>query len=255
MEFLGDKPDWDGEFRVVDIKKALSPSGYPQIDYALNPYGGCEHGCIYCYATGYTHSEPDTWRVVRVRRNIAERLAKELPNVSGTIGIGTSTDPYQYAEKRFMLTRSCLEVLRNRGFRYKIHTKSDLVVRDIDILSDMKGTVSMTVTTLDDRISRMTEPGAPLPSARIDAVTKLVDAGIDTVVLIAPVMSTLNGHEEEMIRVLKGTGIKIATCDPLSLRYVDPTRLDRMGIHPSPESSSSLITWGKRLGLDVSDKF
>lgn len=255
MEFLGDKPDWNGEFRVVDIKKALSPSGYPQIDYALNPYGGCEHGCIYCYATGYTHSEPDTWRVVRVRRNIAERLAKELPNVSGTIGIGTSTDPYQYAEKRFMLTRSCLEVLRNRGFRYKIHTKSDLVVRDIDILSDMEGTVSMTVTTLDDRISRMTEPGAPLPSARIDAVTKLVDAGIDTVALIAPVMSTLNGHEEEMIRALKGTGIKIATCDPLSLRYVDSTRLDRMGIHPSPESSSSLITWGKRLGLDVSDKF
>ena len=255
MEFLGDKPDWNGEFRVVDIKKALSPSGYPQIDYALNPYGGCEHGCIYCYATGYTHSEPDTWRVVRVRRNIAERLAKELPNVSGTIGIGTSTDPYQYAEKRFMLTRSCLEVLRNRGFRYKIHTKSDLVVRDIDILSDMEGTVSMTITTLDDRISRMTEPGAPLPSARIDAVTKLVDAGIDTVALIAPVMSTLNGHEEEMIRALKGTGIKIATCDPLSLRYVDSTRLDRMGIHPSPESSSSLITWGKRLGLDVSDKF
>ena len=255
MEFLGDKPDWNGEFRVVDIKKALSPSGYPQIDYALNPYGGCEHGCIYCYATGYTHSEPDTWRVVRVRRNIAERLAKELPNVSGTIGIGTSTDPYQYAEKRFMLTRSCLEVLRNRGFRYKIHTKSDLVVRDIDILSDMEGTVSMTVTTLDDRISRMTEPGAPLPSARIDAVTKLVDAGIDTVALIAPVMSTLNGHEEEMIRALKDTGIKIATCDPLSLRYVDSTRLDRMGIHPSPESSSSLITWGKRLGLDVSDKF
>lgn len=255
MEYLGNRPEWNGEFNVVDVRKALSPSGYPQIDYALNPYGGCEHGCIYCYATGYTHSDPDTWRVVRVRRNIADRLAKELPNVSGTIGIGTSTDPYQYAEKRFMLTRSCLEVLRNRGFRYKIHTKSDLVVRDADILSEMNGVVSMTVTTLDDRISRMTEPGAPLPSARIDAVRKLLDAGIDTVALIAPVMSTLEGHEEELIDALKESGIRAVTCDPLSLRYVDPTRLNRMGIRPSPECSSNLVTWGRRLGLDVSDKF
>lgn len=252
---MGNKLEWCGEFVISDIKKALSPSGYPQIDYALNPYGGCEHGCIYCYATGYTHSDPATWRVVKVRRNIVERLSKELPNVSGTIGIGTSTDPYQYAEKRFMLTRGCLEVLRDKKFRYKIHTKSDLILRDIDILSEMDGTVSMTITTLDDRISRMTEPGAPLPSARLDAMKKLVDSGINTVALIAPVMSTIEGKEEDIIRALADTGITTATCDPLSIRYVDPSRLNRMGISSAPACSSNLVTWGRRLGLNVSDKF
>ncbi|MDR2846379.1 MAG: radical SAM protein, partial [Candidatus Methanoplasma sp.] len=111
IEFT-DKEEWDGYYQVVECKRALSPSGLPEIDYALNPYGGCEHGCVYCYAPEVLHTEWKDWRVVKVRTNIADRLAKELVGLSGTVGIGTVTDPYQYAEKRFLLTRSCLEVLK-----------------------------------------------------------------------------------------------------------------------------------------------
>ena len=85
---------WDGVYRVAECRRALSPSGLPGIDHALNPYGGCEHGCIYCYAPEVTHADWDGWRVVRVRSNIAARLAAELPGLTGTVGIGTVTDPY-----------------------------------------------------------------------------------------------------------------------------------------------------------------
>ncbi len=210
------------------------------MDYALNPYGGCEHGCIYCYAPGHTHSDLSTWRVVRVKRNIVSRLIRELPYVQGRIGIGTVTDPYQAAEGRFRLTRQCLEVLADRGHTAHIHTKSDLVTRDIDILSSMNATVGITITSLDDRISKMTEPGAPLPRARLDALSELVDSGIDAYALIAPAMSTLEGHEFELIDAIRSTGVKVVFAEGLNLRLVDTTRLDRMGIRPSPRVVSKL---------------
>ena len=78
-------------FETVKCKRALSPSGLPGIDYALNPYGGCEHGCVYCYGPEVTHTEFGQWRIVKVRSNIAERLAKEVRNIDGTVGVGTVT--------------------------------------------------------------------------------------------------------------------------------------------------------------------
>ena len=233
----------------------MSPSGLPGIDYALNPYGGCEHGCIYCYAPGTTHSDPSRWRVVRVKRNIPERLARELPSVEGVIGIGTVTDPYQYAERRFRLTQMCLEILSARRRRVHIHTKSDLILRDVDLLSRMDCRVGITITNIDDRISKMTEPGAPLPGARLDALRGLVDAGIDCYALIAPTMSTLEGFEERLLMAIADTGVVEVYHDPLNLRNVDTTRLDRMGIRPSPSVRLRLSQLGRELGLDVSDDY
>ena len=186
-------------YETVECRKALSPSGLPGLDYALNPYTGCEHGCVYCYAPGVTHNDLRTWRVVRVKRNIPERLARELPAVDGVIGVGTVTDPYQYAERKFRLTQMCLEILHDRNRRVHIHTKSDLVVRDLDLLRDMDARVGITITNIDDRISKMTEPGAPLPGARLSALRELVEAGVDCYALIAPVNESLWEHVKLLI--------------------------------------------------------
>lgn len=191
--------------------------------------------------------------MVKVKRNIPVRLAKELPGIEGVIGIGTVTDPYQYAERRFRLTRMCLEVLRGRNVH--IHTKSDLVVRDVDLLGEMDATVGMTVTSLDDRISKMTEPGAPLPDARLSAMRELADAGIRVYALIAPVMSTLEGREAELLSAIADTGVKCVYHDPLNLRNADTARLERMGIRPSPSARAALEREGEALGLSISADF
>ena len=242
-------------FETVECRRALSPSGLPGIAYALNPYGGCEHGCVYCYAPGVTHSDPSSWRVVRVRRNIPDRLVRELPGVEGTIGLGTVTDPYQYAERRFRLSRMCLEVLRDRGRRVHIRTKSDLVVRDIGVLQDMDCVVGVTVTGLDPRVSKMTEPGAPLPEARLRALSELVAAGVEAYALVAPVMSTLEGRERELLEAVASTGASTVFHDPLNLTHADVSRLERMGIGPSPRARRRLDALGPELGLCVSGDF
>ncbi len=254
-EFTGERLEWDGPFKVVDCSRALAPSGLPEMDYALNPYGGCEHGCIYCYAPGHTHSDPATWRVVKVKRNIADRLVRELPFTEGVIGIGSVTDPYQAAERRFLLTRRCLEVLSSKGRSIHIHTKSDLILRDLDILTGMDCVVGMTITTTDERISKITEPGAPLPEARLRALAELVDSGIRSYALVAPVMSTLEGREAELADALRTAGIEYVFYDHLNLRLVDPSRLERMGIRPSPKAEREFREQCMLRGLDtVSDR-
>ena len=250
-EYVPERLDWDGVFEIVECRRALSPSGVDGMDYALNPYGGCAHGCVYCYAPLHTHSDPSTWRVVRVRRNIVERLRRELPGTEGTIGIGTVTDPYQYAEGRFLLTRGCLEAIRRAGRRTRIITKSDLVVRDIDILADMDAEVGITITTVDDRISKITEPGAPLPGKRLEALSELMGSGIRALPLISPVMSTLEGSEQDLADALGSIGVKEAAISPLSLRSVDSDRLARMRIRPSREAESVLSQSLESAGIRI----
>ncbi len=255
LDFISEKGEWDGDFEYVDCTKALSPSGLPGIDYALNPYSGCEHGCIYCYGPGVTHSDLSRWRVVRVKRNIPERLYREVQSVEGTIGLGTVTDPYQPAEARFRLSMMCLEVLRDKGMPVHIHTKSDLVLRDIGILKDMDAVVGITITTLDDRSSLMMEPGAPVPQKRFEALRKLVDEGIRAYALIAPTTNLIQGREEEMLRRIAETGAKMVFHDPLNLRNVDDSILKRRGICASPQSRRLFDSMDGMFGLTVSGKF
>ncbi len=246
---------WDGEYHLIQCKRALSPSRLPEMDYALNPYAGCEHGCVYCYAPEVTHSDPGAWRVVGVKVNIVERVVKELPGLSGTIGIGTVTDPYQAAEARFMLTRNCLENMVGKGFPIHLHTKSDLILRDIDLLKRFEGQVAVTLTTCDDRISRVTEPGAPLPGARCKALKELTEAGINTYALIAPVLDRLEGLEEEFCDMVVSTGVRRAALDPLNLRPLMSKRLERMGIGRSNVALEKVRSLLKKNGIEVRDVF
>ena len=248
--------EWNGKFTTVQCTKALSPSKIPGLDFALNPYGGCNHGCIYCYAPEYTHSDWSTWRIVKVRSNIATRLAKELRNVDGVIGLGSSTDPYQYAESRFQLTRDCLTVLKRYNSKVHIITKSDLVTRDIDLLKDMDVTIGITITGIDERMSKITEPGAPMPDKRLKALKELLDAGIRAYVMAEPMLSHIEGKEQEFVDAVASTGVKAMMVAPVNYRPELKARMEQMHLGSASEVCLSKI---RRLaiskGIRVNDLF
>lgn len=253
-DFL-DEDQWDGAHEIVECRRALSPSKLPGIDYALNPYGGCEHGCVYCYAPELTHSDWETWRIVRVRANIAARLNRELPHVDGIIGIGTTTDPYQGAESRFELTRSCLRKLNECGRRIHMHTKSDLILRDLDILRNMEGDIAVTITCVDERISKLLEPGAPGPGRRLDALKELTENGIDTYALVGPVLDTLDGVEREFVDAIVSTGTKRMFLDRLNRRPLLSERMERRNVSGSDGVLERIRSHAAKAGMDVRDVF
>ncbi len=246
---------WDGVYTITECRKALSPSRLPGLNYALNPYGGCTHGCVYCYAPEVTHSEWRDWRAVRVKVNIPERLAKEMGGLSGTIGIGTVTDPYQEPERRFELTRKCLDVISGFDVGINIMTKSDLVLRDMDTIARMKHSVGVTITTLEESVSKRTEPGAPLPKARLSAMRKMVDAGLNVYLLAGPLMSTLEGHEREYADAVLDTGVRCASIDKLNPRPLLSERLMRMHIGAAPKSVELIKEYLSEGGMVVEDAF
>ena len=192
---------------------------------------------------------------MKVRSNIPDRLSRELSGLEGTIGIGTVTDPYQYAEKRFRLTQRCLEILKEKDFRIHLHTKSDLVLRDIDLISSMRGEVGITITSIDDRFSKITEPGAPLPQNRLDALKKLSEKGVDTYALIGPVLNHLEGTEGSLVDAVVSTGTKRVYIDSLNLRPMLADRLSRMNIHGSERSKEKIRRLAEDSGLLVHDVF
>ena len=255
LEDFTDSGSWDGFYTIIECRKALSPSRLPGLRYALNPYGGCTHGCVYCYAPEVTHSEWRDWRAVRVKVNIAERLAREMPGIGGTIGIGTVTDPYQGPEKRFRLTRRCLEVISGFGVPVNIMTKSDLVLRDMDLIGRMQHSVGVTVTTLDDSVSKRTEPGAPLPKERLDAMRTMVEAGMDVYLLAGPLMSTLRGHEREYADAVLDTGVRYASIDRLNPRPLLSERLSKMHISAAPDTVELVKEYLRDGGMIVEDAF
>ena len=192
---------------------------------------------------------------MKVRSNIPYRLPKELSGLEGTIGIGTVTDPYQYAEKRFRLTQRCLEILKERDFRIHLHTKSDLVLRDADLISSMRGEVGITITSINDRFSKITEPGAPLPQKRLDALRQLSEKGVDTYALIGPVLNHLEGTEGDLVDAVVSTGTKRVYIDSLNMRPMLADRLNRMKIHGSEKSKEKIRRLAEDSGLLVQDVF
>jgi DNA repair photolyase len=187
----------------IECRSILNKSGIPGIDYALNPYVGCEHACVYCYAdfmrrfTG--HREP--WGTfVDVKVNASEVLRRQLKRLSpGLVSFGTVTDPYQLAEAHYKITRECLKELVGRGFPVSILTKSALVLRDLDLLKALEALeVGFTVTVLDERVRREFEPHASPSHARLEALRELADAGVKTWLFFGPVLPYFSDSWEQI---------------------------------------------------------
>lgn len=180
-------------------------------DRSINPYRGCEHGCIYCFARpshAFLGLSPglDFETKLIARSNAAEQLRKELSNsryVPKMLAIGTNTDPYQPIEKSREIMRDVLRVLSEFNHPVGIVTKGTLIERDIDILGPMAATgltrVGISITTLDPKTSRAMEPRVPLPAARLRTIRRLTDAGIPVRVMVSPVVPALTDHELEAI--------------------------------------------------------
>ncbi len=177
--------------KEIKVKTALSASQLPGLDYALNPYRGCTHACVYCYAPSVIHWDKGKWgELVEIKINLSRILSKELRvKKKGVVGIGTVTDPYQPSEKKYEITRRCLELLLLHDFPVCIQTKSSLVLRDIDLLKEFKNVeVGITLTALDDTLREKMEPGASSVSERLRTLFELRQIGIKTWVFLGPVM-------------------------------------------------------------------
>ena len=148
----------------VQCKTALSRSGIYGWIYTLNPYRGCMHGCKYCYAPNIIKTPRSTWGTfVEVKKNIPTILAKELKKTKpALVGISSVTDPYQQLEEKYKVTRYCLEQLLRYDFPISIITKSPLITRDLDLIKKFSySEIAVTITTMDNELSRIMEPSAP----------------------------------------------------------------------------------------------
>ncbi len=201
------------EDRPEHARTILTRNTSPDLpfDRSINPYRGCEHGCVYCFARpnhAYVGLSPglDFETKLFHKANAAELLERELSAkgyVPQTIALGTATDPYQPIERDHGITRAVLGVLARFRHPVGIVTKSNLVARDVDILAPMAELglvkVAMSVTTLDPVLARRMEPRAPHPDRRLEAIRQLSRAGIPVMVMMAPVIPSLNDHEIEAV--------------------------------------------------------
>ncbi len=227
------------EYFQLESRRLIGPCSSPRVpfDWTINPYRGCEYGCKYCYAR-YTHEflelrEPASFeRMIYAKAFSSNDFREELRRVPrpDSIWIGTATDPYQPAERRFRITGRMLEVFAtDSGRRLGLTTKSDLVARDADLLAAIARanviSVHMTITTLDEALARRLEPYAPRPALRLEAVRRLAEAGVGVCVQCAPVMPLINDSEEALEAVCAAAAEAGATsfhAFPLFLRQ--PTR-------------------------------
>jgi DNA repair photolyase len=201
--------------------------------WTINPYRGCEFACKYCYAR-YTHefmemrNGIDFEQKIYVKQHAAEFLRQELRRVKPgeAIALGTATDPYQPAERRYEVTRAILgEFARNQGFELGIVTKSNLILRDVAVLQQIARhnqlSINMTITTLDIELARLLEPRAPRPDLRLDAVRQLRDAGIRVGISCSPVIPAITDSPkdlEALVRAAADAGATYIFANPLFLK-------------------------------------
>ncbi len=205
--------------KEIHSKTILSPSKiYP---YVINPYTGCQHNCLYCYARfmkKYTGHEEPWGQFVDVKINAPDLLMREVVKKKiGTIWISGVCDPYQPLEEKYRLTRKCLEILVEHNWPVVIQTRSSLVLKDMDIL--MKGKnleAGLSITTADDNIRKLFEPNAPSIEERINTLGELHKAGIRTYAMIAPMLP----KAEELAEMLAGK-VDYVLFDRMNYHYAD----------------------------------
>ena len=219
------------EVREEAITRIVSSNRSPDLgfDRSINPYRGCEHGCVYCYARpthAYLGMSPGLDFETRIvaKPGAAEALRRELSRRTyepALIALGANTDPYQPVERDRRITRSVLEVLRDFRHPVAVTTKGTMVERDVDILGEMGpelSRVGLSVTTLDPDLARRLEPRVPAPARRLRAIETLARAGVEVRVMISPVIPGLTDHEvEAIVAAARDAGAVAASMIPLRL--------------------------------------
>jgi DNA repair photolyase len=202
------------EYREEPCKSALNPVKGMAFKWSLNPYMGCVHRCTFCYVRHFERrsdrpSDDRYGTSIRVKTNVADVLRRELARASWEredVAIGAATDPYQPAEGRYKLTRSCLGVLRDAANPFSIITRGPMVVRDLDVLVGAaraaRVSVTFSIPTLDEEVWRRTEPSTAHPRQRLRALTTLVEAGIDARVGMAPILPGISDRPEQLREVV-----------------------------------------------------
>ncbi len=207
----------------VDAKGILSNSGG---HYGMNIYRGCTHGCIYCDSRSSCYQFTHAFEDVEVKQNAPELLEAALRSKRKKcmIGTGSMSDPYMHCEEELKLTRKCLEIILKYGFGAAVQTKSDRILRDIDLLEEInkktKCVVQITLTTYDDDLCRIIEPNVCNTRRRIEVLEEMQKRGIPTVVWLSPILPFINDTEENVGKILDEcvrTGVKGIICFGMEL--------------------------------------
>lgn len=209
--------------KEIEAKTLLSrnkkPSSWFGTHYLFNIYRGCQHKCIYCDSRSLCY-RIDNFDDLLVKKNSVELLKKEIKSKrkKGTIGTGSMSDPYTISEKDYKLTRGCLKVISDYNYPVHITTKSNLILRDVDILTEINKIytcVAMTVTTTNDELSSIIEPGAPKSSERLKAVGVLSSLGINTCITMMPILPFIEDTEENIKEIVN-------QADYYGVKYITP---------------------------------
>jgi DNA repair photolyase len=222
------------EYRDEPCRTALTRVRKMRFKWSLNPYMGCVHQCTFCFVRAFERlaERPADARYgtsIRVKSNLVEVLRRELAKPSWKreqVVVGTATDPYQPAEGRFRLTRGALEALGESRTPIGLITRGPLIVRDIDVLAEASARapvgVTFSVPTLDPEVVRLTEPGTAPPAKRLAALRRLVDAGIDASVGMAPILPGLSDDPAKMADVVRAARDAGATSIWTNVLYLRP---------------------------------
>lgn len=181
----------------------------------FNPYTGCDHACVYCYASSYIPRFADC----RPKKDLIQNLQREAAKLKGeTVSMANSSDPYPRLEAEAGLTRKCLAILAQSNCRIQVITKSSLVTRDTDLLDKVPSTVAVTITTDDDAKAKLIEPHAPSPTERLKTVETLIRKGIPVSVRIDPVIPFANDNPKSLIATLASMGVKHVTSSTYKIK-------------------------------------
>lgn len=247
--------------REILCKSALNKTGIPGYAYCLNPYVGCVHGCVYCYASfmcRFTGHQDQWGEFLDVKINFPEVLASQLRRrrtpPAGKILVGTVTDAYQPAEKHYELTRASLQLLAEYPLlEVHILTKSALVLRDLPLLRQLRACeVGFTITTMEEAVARIIEPHASPPALRLAAAKELQEAGIPVWVFIAPLLPGLTDTEEALVallQALQAAGIKEILLDYLNAYPAVVHRLHEVYRRHFPGAAPALTAYLRQPGL------
>lgn len=210
------------QIREVKCKTALSKSNLPGLKYSLNPYRGCQHKCAYCYVPNVLRIKRSNWgSFVDVKKNIPNVLSKELKNKKhDVVAISTVTDPYQPIEKKYNLTRYCLEQLLIYDFPICLQTKSKLIIKDLDIISKFSNAeIMFSIGTLNDFERKILEPNSSSINDRLAALKQSSEIGIKTSVFFGPIYPTVSLENlSNIIDIFKDNGALEIMIDKFNLK-------------------------------------